>query len=291
MFFQQLLNGLMLGSMYSLISIGYTLIFGILSLLNLAHGEVFMIGGFVGLFLAVTLHQSIFVSVLGAMVGAGLCGLFLELSCFRFIRSKEYPLAPLLATVGLGLVLSNLASLISGSEPRVFPVEIDLGNLRVGNLYISILQVSMLGFALVLMILLTLLINRTEIGRCMRAISENSNLSHLVGINAKLITRITFIVSSALGGAAGILVGMRMGKISPFIGSTIGLKALAVMIIGGLGNIKGSMFTGLIIGVIEVLVVAYLSAAYVDGVVWVILTVILLYRPSGLFGTHLAERL
>ena len=120
MFLQQLINGLLLGSMYSLIAIGYTLVFGVLNLLNLAHGEIFMIGGFVGLFLVVQLNLPIFVSVLGAMAGAGLCGILLEISCFRFVKSEEYPLAPVLATVGFGLVLSHLASIVSGSEPRVF---------------------------------------------------------------------------------------------------------------------------------------------------------------------------
>lgn len=290
MFLQQLLNGLLLGSMYSLIAIGYTLIFGILNLLNLAHGEVFMIGGFIGLFLAVNLHQSILVSILGAMAGAGLCGLFLEISCFRYIK-KEYPMAPLLATIGFALILSNLASLVSGAEPRMFPIEIDFGNLQLGSLYLSNLQLAMFGFAVLLMFIIDLTIRKTETGRLMRAIAENPDLSGLVGIDIRHVTRITLMLSSALGGAAGILIGMRMGKVSPFIGSTIGLKALAVMVIGGLGDVKGSMFTGMVIGVIEVLVVAYLSSTYMDGVVWVILVLILLYKPNGLFGSPVAEKL
>jgi len=290
MFLQQFLNGLLLGSMYSLVAIGYSLIFGILNLLNLAHGEVFMIGGFVGLYVAVSLHQPILVSVVAAAAGAGLCGLLLEITCFRYIK-KEYPMAPLLATVGFALILSNLASLISGAEPRMFPMEIDLGHLQVGGLYISNLQLTMFVFAVLLMVVIDLIVKKTEIGRFMRATAENANLSRLVGIDIRQVTRIILILSSALGGAAGILVGMRMGKVSPFIGSTIGLKSMAIMVIGGLTDVRGSMFTGLIIGVIEVLVVAYLSSAYVDGVVWVLLIMILLYRPSGLFGSPQADKL
>lgn len=290
MFLQQLLNGLLLGSMYSLVAIGYSLIFGILNLLNLAHGEVFMIGGFVGLYVAVSLHQPILVSVVAAAAGAGLCGLLLEITCFRYVK-KEYPMAPLLATVGFALILSNLASLVSGAEPRMFPMEIDLGYLQVGDLYISNLQLTMFVFAVLLMIVIDLIVKKTGIGRCMRATAENANLSRLVGIDIRQVTRVILVLSSALGGAAGILVGMRMGKVSPFIGSTIGLKALAVMVIGGLTEVRGSMFTGLIIGVIEVLVVAYLSSSYVDGVVWVLLIMILLYRPSGLFGSFQPEKL
>jgi len=290
MFLQQLLNGLLLGSMYSLVAIGYSLIFGILNLLNLAHGEVFMIGGFVGLYVAVSLHQPILVSVMAAAAGAGLCGLLLEITCFRYIK-KEYPMAPLLATVGFALILSNLASLVSGAEPRMFPMEIDLGYLQIGDLYISNLQLSMFVFAVLLMVAIDLIVKKTEIGRFMRAAAENVNLSRLVGIDIRQVTRIILILSSALGGAAGILVGMRMGKVSPFIGSTIGMKALAVMVIGGLTEVRGSMFTGLIIGVIEVLVVAYLSSAYVDGVVWVLLIMILLFRPSGLFGSTQVDKL
>lgn len=290
MFLQQLLNGLLLGSMYSLVAIGYSLIFGILNLLNLAHGEVFMIGGFVGLYVAVNLHQPILVSVVAAAAGAGLCGLLLEITCFRYVK-KEYPMAPLLATVGFALILSNLASLVSGAEPRMIPMEIDLGYLQIGDLYISNLQLTMFVFAVLLMIVIDLIVKKTKIGRFMRAAAENADLSRLVGIDIRQVTRIILILSSALGGAAGILVGMRMGKVSPFIGSTIGLKALAVMVIGGLTEVRGSMFTGLIIGVIEVFVVAYLSSSYVDGVVWVLLIMILLYRPSGLFGSPQADKL
>jgi len=290
MFLQQLLNGLLLGSMYSLVAIGYSLTFGILNLLNLAHGEVFMIGGFVGLYVAVGLQQPILVSVVAGAAGAGLCGLLLEITCFRYVK-KEYPMAPLLATVGFALILSNLASLLSGAEPRMFPMEIDLGSLQFGDLYISNLQLSMFVFAVLLMVVIDLIVRKTEIGRFMRATAENATLSRLVGIDIRQVTRVILILSSALGGAAGILVGMRMGKVSPFIGSTIGLKAMAIMVIGGLTDVRGSMFTGLIIGVIEVLVVAYLSSAYVDGVVWVLLIMILLYRPSGLFGSPQAEKL
>jgi branched-chain amino acid transport system permease protein len=284
MFLQQLINGLMLGAMYSLIAIGYTLVFGVLNLLNLAHGEIFMIGGFIGLFIVTVLGQPLIVGIIGAMFGAGLCGILLEISCFRFVK-KDFPLAPLLATIGFALVLSNLASLISGSEPRPFLAKIALENIMIGDIMVSTLQLMTLAFAFFLMFSLTMIINRTNIGRSMRALAESHTLSQLFGINTKKVILITFFVSSALAGASAILVGLRMEKISPFIG----LKGLAVMIIGGLGNIKGSMIVGIIIGMIEVLVIGYISPAWVDALVWFLLILILSYKPSGLFGALVKE--
>lgn len=288
MFIQQVINGLMLGAMYSLIAIGYSLVFGVLNLLNLAHGEIFMIGGFIGLFIVTTLGQPLIIGIIGAMFGAGLCGILVEVSCFRFVK-REFPLAPLLATIGFALVLSNAASLISGSEPRPFLTKIALENIMIGSIMIPTLQIMMLAFAFFLMFSLTVVINRTNIGRSMRALAESHTLSQLFGIDTKKVILVTFFVSAALAGASAILVGLRMEKISPFIGATIGLKGLAVMIIGGLGNLKGSMIVGVIIGIIEVLVIGYISPAWVDAVVWFLLILILLYKPSGLFGTLLRE--
>lgn len=283
--FQQIINGLMLGSMYSLIAIGYSLIFGLLHLLNLAHGEVFMVSGFIGLYLALALKLPIWLTVIGAMLGAGIIGLILEFVCFRAVK-KEFPLAPIVSTLAFGIVLVNLVTNLVGSEPQVFPVHLNMKDIHIGPIIISSLQLFILFISLILMGGLAFLIQKTSLGRSMRAMAESPSAAKLMGVNVKRLTMMTFFISAALAGAAGVLIGLRIGKISPFIGAALGLKGLAVMVIGGLGNIYGAMVGGLIIGIAEVLVVAFGSASYSDAVVWGILLLILIFKPNGLFGSR-----
>ncbi|MHB8170528.1 MAG: branched-chain amino acid ABC transporter permease [Thermincolia bacterium] len=281
---QQLVNGLMLGSMYSLIAIGYTLVFGLLHLLNLAHGEIFMIAGFIGLFLAAIFDLPVWLTVMGSMLGAGLLGLLLEVVCFRKVK-KDFPLAPVVSTLAFGLILVTLATNLVGSEPQVFPANIAMKDFQVGPLLISSVQVIILGVSIILMGGLAYVIQKTKLGRSMRAMAENPAAAKLLGVDVAKLTMMTFFISAVLAGAAGILIGIRIGKISPFIGSIMGLKGLAVMVIGGLGNIYGAMVGGLIIGVAEVMVITFGSAAYSDAVVWGILVLIVIFKPNGLFGS------
>lgn len=284
MFLQQVINGLMAGSMYSLVAVGYTLIFGLLNLMNLAHGEVFMAAGFIGLFFLVGLKTNIYITVGAAIIGAGLIGLLIELICFRYVK-KEYPMAPFLGTIGFGTTLTNLIVNLAGSEPSAFPAVLKVPDFEVQDLLISSVQLLILGIAIVLMVGLTLLIGRTRLGRSMRAIAENLVASHLLGINVTRVIVLAFFISSAVAGIAGILMALRFGQISPFIGGHTGMKGIAVMVIGGLGNVQGAMITGIIVGLVEVLVMAYGSASYVDAFVWGLLILTLLFKPSGLFGT------
>lgn len=284
MFLQQVINGLMLGSMYSLVAVGYTLIFGLLNLMNLAHGEVFMAAGFIGLFFLIKLKTSIYIAAGAAIIGAGLIGLLIELICFRFVK-KEYPMAPFLGTIGFGTALTNLIVNLAGSEPSAFPATLKIPDFEIGNLLISSVQLLILGIAILLMVGLTLLIGKTRLGRSMRAIAENLAATHLLGINVTRVILFAFFISSAVAGIAGILMATRFGQISPFIGGHIGMKGIAVMVIGGLGNVQGAMITGIIIGLVEVLVMAYGSSTYVDAIVWGMLILTLLFKPSGLLGT------
>lgn len=282
---QQLVNGLMLGSTYALVAIGYSLVFGLLKLVNLAHGEIFMLGGFLGLALSVYLKLPLLVTILGAMLGAGILGLVLELVCFRRVNHINF-LAPALSSIGFGIIAREAMVNLVGSEPKVFPATVQLPDIHIGPVLVSSVQLLVLGAALFLMVGLTLLVNRTELGRAMRTVAEDPSCGRLLGVNVTRVTMATFFISSALAGAAGILISLRIGGISPFIGATVGLKGLAVMVIGGLGNINGAMVGGLLVGILEVLTSAYLGAVFADVVPWGFLIAVLVFKPSGLFGAN-----
>lgn len=285
---QQVINGLMLGSMYSLVAIGYTLVFGLLNLLNFAHGDVFMFGGFIALFILLTLKLPLWVAFLGAMAGCGMIGLILELVCFRPVK-KEYHLAPALGTLGFSLVMVELTTKIWGTEPVSLPLSVEVVNFQIGDVLVSSVQIIILAVAIGLMAALEFLVFKTKLGRALRAVAEDPNTAKLLGVNTVRIIIVAFVISSALAGAAGILLALRLGLANPHLGFTFGMKALAVMAIGGLGNIRGAMLGGLLVGMAEVLTVAYGSATYADVVVWIGLIAILLFKPSGLLGARLRE--
>lgn len=275
----------MQGSIYALVGIGYTLVFGLLNLLNLAHGEVFMIAGFAGLFLLSTLDLPMWIALPGAMVAAGMLGIAVELLCFRPVK-KEFHLAPVVSTIAFGSVMVSTTVNIVGSEPQVFPAHLEIPDLQIGGLLISGTQLMMFIIAIILMLLLSFVVEKTDIGRAMRALAENENAAKILGVDVKRIVTITFFISAALAGIAGVLVALRFGKISPFFGATIGLKALAVMVIGGLGNIYGAMLAGIILGVLEAATVVIPGLSpFVDAVTWGFLVFILLFKPTGLLGS------
>jgi branched-chain amino acid transport system permease protein len=209
-----------------------------------------------------------------------------EIVCFRIIR-KEYPLAPMLSTIGFGLILRNLAVNYAGSEPREFPTLISFQDFHIGNLIISASQGFILIMTIALMGGLALFIKKTKMGRAMRAIAENYVVAQLLGVSVSKVIMLTFFISAALAGTAGLFIGLRFGKIDPFMGLNFGLKGLAIMIIGGLGNVYGSMVLGLLVGLVEVMMIAYFSSTYTAVAVWGILIVILIFAPDGLFGSQI----
>ena len=281
---QQLVNGLMLGSSYALVAVGYTLVFGVLKLLNLAHGEVFMFSGFIGFVLLATLELPVWLAILGAMAGGGVLSVLLERVSFRPIDLTRHEIAPVLSTIGFGLMLQQLAVRLWGSTPEPVAAGISDVEIRLGSIQISLVSLLGLILALVLMLTLGVLIRRTPFGRGMRAIADSREVAELLGVNTRRIVLVTFAISGLLAGAAGIVVALRTGSVAPTVGLDIGFKALAVMVIGGLGSFEGAVLAGLVLGMLEVLAVAYGSAAYGDAVVWGALLVVLLLRPSGLFG-------
>lgn len=292
MFLQQVLNGITQGGTYALVAIGYTLIFGVLEIINLAHGELFMIGAMVGWALVTFFGWGLAPALLGAMVGAAIMGAVLEFTALRALRRRGVSnLAPLISTIGLGLVLQNLMVRLVGGEPLSFRVPLSEGVLRVGPLQVTTAQIVVLGVSVALMLVLQWTLSKTRLGRAVRAVSENPETAALLGVNVGGVILATVMLASALGGAAGVLVGLSFVSVSAVMGVSYGLKGLAVIILGGLGNVKGAVVGGLVIGVLEALTVAYggpQGAGYKDAVAFGFLFLILVLRPQGLFGQSAA---
>jgi branched-chain amino acid transport system permease protein len=290
-FLQQLLNGITQGGTYALIAIGYTLIFGVLEIINMAHGEVFMVGAMAGYAAATFLGFGIGPALLAGMAGAGLLGAVLEFTALRALRRKGISnLAPLISTIGLGLVIQNLMIRVAGAEPRPFRVPLGEGVLRLGPVQVTVTQLVVLGVSVVLMLALQWTLTSTRLGRSVRAVSENPETASLLGVNVSGVVLATVVAASALGGAAGVLVGISFVSVSAVMGMGYGLKGLAVIILGGLGNVKGAVAGGLVIGVLEAMTIAYGGpfAGYKDAVAFGFLFLILVLRPQGLFGQSAA---
>lgn len=288
MIYQQLVNGLMLGASYALVAIGYTLIFGVLNLLYFAQGEVFMVGAFVGLYLVLYAGAGIYGAIFGAMIICGLIGAVAVFVAVRPVR-KDRPLAPLISTIGLTIILQNLAVYIFGGQQMAFPETIEQRLYQLGPVTISSAQLVILGIAIALMVLLWLFIERTKMGRAIRATAENHETAALLGVDVNRIVLITFIIGSGIAGVAGVLDGIKNSNISPFMGLAAAVKGLIVMLLGGLGNVPGAMIAGLMLGMIEILSAAYIGTTQRDFFSFLILILILLWRPTGLFGTRVAE--
>ena len=289
MIYQQLINGLMLGASYALVAIGYTLIFGVLNLLYFAHGEVFMIGAFAGLFLVLYAGANIYGALIGAMVICGIAGAIAVAVAIRPVR-KDRPLAPLISTIGLTIVIQNLAVYLIGGQQLAFPETIAQKLYRFGPITISQAQIFILGVALALMVLLWLFIERSKTGRAIRATAENHETAALLGVDVNRVVLITFIIGSGIAGVAGVLDGVKNSAVSPFMGLGAAVKGLIVMLLGGLGNVPGAMVAGLMLGMIEILSAAYIGTTERDFFSFLILILILLWRPTGLFGTRTAEQ-
>lgn len=283
MILQQLVNGLLLGSSYALVGVAFTLIMGIFDLLNIALGEVFMLGAFFGLtFLALGLP---FLPALAlSIVAAGLVSLVIERLAFRPLR-RAPPLVPLLSSIGFSILLQDVATNVWGSERIRFPEVLGQGSVSLGPVLLSTVQVVVLGTAVALMLGLEFFIRRTRVGRAMRAVAENPEAASLLGVEPDRVILVTFFVSGALAGAAGMLIALNFSLVDPYIGLQIGLKGVAAMVVGGAGNVYGAMLAGPLLGMAEVLSVSQWGASFRDVAVYGLLIVVLLVRPGGLLGT------
>lgn len=284
MFFQQLVNGLTLGIVYAVIAIGYTLVFGVLNIVNMAHGGIIMMGAYIGLLLVTVAGWGLFPALIGAMVGGAILGYLLEVLALRPLRGKKVThLAPLISTIGVSIFLESAALLVFGPQTRAFPT--DYNQLMDFGLFkISEIQIISMGAAIVLMVLLTLLLNKTKIGKAVRATAENIETASLLGIHTRRIITFTVMLASALGAAAGVLIALSFNAIEPTMGTSMGFKGLAVLIMGGLGNVGGAMAGGFILGVAEVFSVAYGASSFRDAVAFGLIILILFIRPQGLFA-------
>jgi branched-chain amino acid transport system permease protein len=287
---QQLTNGLMLGSTYALVALGYSLIFGVLRLLHLAHGEVFMVGAFAGVLVVLWLSLGPFAAVFGGLVVAGILGIILELVAFRPIRRRggNY-LAPIVSSVGAGLVLQEVMTKLFGAEQLGFPRQFAGTVYDLGVISITSTQIFIMVIAFASMIALHLFVTRSRLGVAIRATSENLEIASILGIDVDFVIMLTFAIASALGGVAGVLVGLNFNAVSPFMGIDMATKGMAIMLIGGLGSIYGAMAGGLLLGVGEVLSVAYLASSYRDAFAFGLMIIVLLVRPRGLFSTGIGE--
>jgi branched-chain amino acid transport system permease protein len=287
MFLQQLINGLMLGSTYSLIAMGYTLVLGVLQMLNIAHGDVFMFGAFLGLTFAL-LGIPLYWAILLAMLGAGLISILVERFCFRPLRKAHF-LGPMLSTIAFGILLQNVGTQIWGSEPSRYPQTTEIAQFQLGPVLISSIHIIILATCLFLMVAIDQLVKRTRMGRAMRATSENQTNASLLGVDIFWVFTFTFFASGALAGIAGVLTALVYLQITPFIGIRQGLIGMVAMVIGGLGNLRGAMIGGIMIGIMEVMNDAYLTAGYRDMIVFGLFFLFLIFKPEGLFGTTSRE--
>jgi branched-chain amino acid transport system permease protein len=296
-FLQQLVNGITWGSVYALIALGYTMVYGILRLINFAHGDIYMLGAFFGFYAArltgAAVEPNPFKAtgiLLVSMVGCGLVGFVIERFAYKPVR-KSSRLAALITAIGVSLLLENGGQLLFGADPKFFPQIIRATNIPLGmGVTISNQQVIILVVSVALMLGLRFVVLHTRAGKAMRAVSYSHTAAALMGISVDRIITFTFVLGSMLAAAAGVLVALQNPKIEPYMGIMPGLKAFVAAVLGGIGNIPGAVLGGLVMGVAEVMVVGYLSPTWRDAIAFVLLILILLVRPSGLLGQPPAEK-
>ncbi|WP_423679434.1 MULTISPECIES: branched-chain amino acid ABC transporter permease [unclassified Undibacterium] len=292
MFEQQLINALSLGSVYALFALGFTLVFGVLGVINLAHGAIFMLGSYVALLLVSQFQMSLWLAMLIAMLTCGVIGVIVDFLVLRPLRKRNAPhLAPMIATIGVAIMITNVAQGFFGAENKRFPFgTIPEESFTVGNLHLTAVQLAIVLISFALMVVLLIVMRRTQLGRALRAIAESPKAAYLLGINVEGLFLFTSFAAAALGGAAGVLVGLSFNAISPFMGQPMLHKGIAVIILGGMGDIRGALIGGLFLGFAEVMSVAYMSSDFRDAVAFGLLFVILLVRPSGMFGKILERK-
>ena len=286
MFWQQVVNAIWLGAVYSLFALGYTLVFGVLGILNLAHPSLYMWGAFIGLICVSTLHMPIWLALPVAMLFSGLLGVLLDRIAFKPLRARNATrLATLISSIGASIVLISTAQGVFGAQVSRFPFNVfPVHVFKIGTVSITLLQLTILGISIAIMIFLRWLIMGTRMGQSMRAVAFNMVTAARLGIHVDSVIMQTFFIAGALAGAAGVLLGLAFNSISPFMGGPMNLKGLTVIVLGGLGNIEGAVLGGFILAFSEVMSVAYLSSDLRDAVSFVLLFIILLLRPNGLLG-------
>jgi len=286
LFAEQLINGITLGSIYAVVALGYTLVFGVLDIINMAHGEIFMFGAFVGMLIATKAHAPLWAAFVGAVAVTGLMGYMLERFALRPLRGKAggSALAPLISTIGVSILLENAAHKLFGAGNQLFETPFAEIRFEVGPVTVYLVQVAILAIAVILMAGLSLWLYKSKAGKGLRATAESLDTAGLLGVDTTKIITATVVIASSMGGVAGVLVGMAFNYINNQMGLSMGLKGLAIIIFGGMGSVAGAVAGGAILGLSETFVVAYGNSGYRDAIAFIAIIVVLLARPQGLFG-------
>lgn len=286
-FVTQLFNGLQLGSIYALVALGYTMVYGIAKLINFAHGDIIMVGGYT-VFLAIQLPLfkaglPLWLAIIPAILVCTILGVVIERVAYKPLRNSSR-ISLLITTIGVSLFLQNFFVKIFTSSAKPIPAIFPQFSINFGGVHLSFATIITIVTTIFLTYVLSLFVNKTKYGKAMLAVSEDYGAAELVGINVNQVMTLTFAIGSALAGVASVLYVASYPQIQPFMGSMLGIKAFTAAVLGGIGSISGAVVGGLILGIIEVLTRAYLSSAYADAIVFVVLIVVLLVQPNGLFG-------
>ncbi len=286
---QQLVNGLILGSVYALLALGYTMVYGIIKLINFAHGDIYMMGAFMGYFLINSLHLNFFLALILAMVGTAALGVLVEFLAYRPLRNSTR-IAALITAIGVSFFLEYVMVYFVGANTRSFPQVIETVRYNFGPISLTNIQLMILIISLILMVLLQVIVQKTKMGKAMRAVSVDSDAAQLMGINVNRTISFTFALGSALAGAAGVLIALYYNSLEPLMGMTPGLKSFVAAVLGGIGIIPGAALGGFVIGLLETFATAFGMSDFRDAIVYGILILILLVRPAGILGKNAKEK-
>jgi branched-chain amino acid transport system permease protein len=300
LFFQQLVNGLSLGGIYALIALGYTMVYGIIELINFAHGDVYTLGSFFSLAILTALGITsemhgfpLVATILGVMAGAmvfcGIVGVLIERFAYRRLRNAPR-LAPLITAIGVSFILENIMQLWQGPSPVPIPTFIPDPSFSIYGVTIEVKQIFVVGLAIFMMIALNLFVYKTKLGKAMRATAQDRDAAQLMGININTTIALTFLIGSALAGSAGFVSGVYYGTTWFFNGFSAGLKAFTAAVLGGIGNLAGAMLGGFLIGIVEAFGAQYVSDQWTNVMVFSLLVLVLIFRPSGLLGESLPNK-
>ncbi len=288
---QQLINGLSLGSIYALIALGYTMVYGIIQLINFAHGDVYMVGAYVGYVCMAHFHLGFFTSLIVAMAVCAVLGMVIERVAYKPLRNSTR-IAVLITAIGVSLLLEYTMMYFAGAEVRTYPPMPSFmsGSYHLGGVTVTALQLMIIAISVLLMVALQFIVKRTRLGRAMRAVSQDADAARLMGISVDNTSSFTFALGSALAGAAGVLVGVYYNSINPLMGILPGLKAFVAAVLGGIGLIPGALIGGYLIGTMELVVSGLGFSTYRDAAVFAILILVLIVKPSGLLGKNVREK-
>ena len=284
-----LINGISLGSVYAIIALGYTMVYGIAKMLNFAHGDVIMIGGYMAFCSTTYLNWPVIPSLLFSIAVCTMLGMLIEKLAYKPLREAS-SLAVLITAIGVSYFLQNIALLIWTSNPKAFPNMVELPNLEIGNIQISSVAMVTIVACVVIMIALTLFTNNTKMGKAMRAVSEDKGAAQLMGINVNATISVTFAIGSGLAAIAGVLLCSAYPTLNPYTGSMPGIKAFVAAVFGGIGSIPGAFIGGILLGIIENLSKAYISSQMADAIVFSVLIIVLLVKPTGILGKKVNEK-